>query len=77
MLFSFDTQKKHNCVSFKVCSLGRVALYTVLIVLSLPKTVVKTLAQNLVKHLDKHMVNILAKSLMAFKIMFTAILKPS
>ena len=37
---------------------GRVVLYTVFMVLSVPQTLVKTLAKNLVKNLAKNMVKI-------------------
>ena len=41
---------------FKVFSVGRVVLYTVFLVCSLPQTVIKTQAKNLVKNLAKKLV---------------------
>ena len=42
---------------FDVFSLGRVVLYSVFMVFSLPKTLVRTLAKNLVKNLAKNLDN--------------------
>ena len=44
---------------FNAFSLGRVVLYIVSMVFSLPNSLVKTLAKNLIRNLAKHLVNTL------------------